>query len=53
MGTLKHIGIFQRFILPFGNADDYHPVILPEVKQGRAYQVSDIFNEENGGLAPD
>ena len=43
---MKNIGILERLVIPFCNADDGCPHRLPQVKQCRADQIAYIFNKQ-------
>ena len=42
----KHQRIFNRFVFPFGHAEDHGPGVLADIKFGRADQVPHIFNNQ-------
>ncbi|MNI71091.1 hypothetical protein D3C73_1269480 [compost metagenome] len=39
--------VFQRFVFAFGNGKHRHFMTFAEVEARRAYQVTDVFNEQN------
>jgi hypothetical protein len=42
----KHGGVFHRFVLAFGHAQDHHPDVLADVELRRAHQVAHVFDDQ-------
>ena len=45
IGRGKHVGIFKRLVVAFGDGNDHHLVRFAEIKLGRAHEVADVFDE--------
>ena len=44
-GSSEHMGVFLWFVLAFGDADDGDLGGLAQIKEGRADQIADVFDE--------
>ena len=48
-GGAEHLGIFEGLVLPFGDREDRHLVVLAEVEGGGADQIADVFDHQDVG----
>src|SRR5208283_129572 len=44
--NLEHERVLNRFVIPFGDAQNHDLFMLTQVEFGRAHQVSDVFDYE-------
>ena len=44
----KHVGILERLVLAFRHGKDGHLGLLAEVPEGRAHEVADVLDEQQG-----